>query len=122
DGGVGALEDVVDERGAAAVGELVGVAFGGQAVHGPELVGAEHVLAAFLEGFAVGVAWVLVLQGVELVEVFDVVGEVGDGAVVEVAAGLGVGEFGGGVADERADRRRPAGVALLVHEPHGHGG
>src|ERR1017187_7726517 len=93
----GALEGIADEGRAAAVGELVGVAGGGYAVGGAELVGAEHVLAALGEGLSIRPPRVLAGQVVKLVQVFDVVREVGDGAVVEVIARVGVGEPGRGV-------------------------
>ena len=75
-----------------------------------------------VNGSPSGMARVLVGRRVELVQVLDVVREVGDRAVVEVVAGLGVGQLGRGVADERDDRGRAGRVGLLVHEAHGHRG
>jgi hypothetical protein len=82
----GPLEDVVDEGGSAAVGELVGAAVGRQPVRGAELVGAEHVLDALGEGLPAAACRILRRRREELEEVVDVVREVGDGSVVEVVA------------------------------------
>ncbi len=101
---------------------MVGVPGGGDAVGGAELVGPEHVLDPFGERLAVRPVRVLAGQAVELVQIIDDVREVRDRPVVEVVAGVGVGELGRGVPDERDDLRWPARVHLLVHEAHGHGG